>query len=282
MNQFSSLAGRYAIITGSTQGLGEATARLFAERGAAGIIITGRNRERGMAVAADLTAHGCTSHFVQAELANLDECQRIVAAAEQHFGNIHILVNAAAFTERSTIWDTTAAHWDQMMDINVRAPYFLIQGVVKLMQRAESGGSIINISSVASHGSAPFLAPYAISKGALNVLTKNLAYSLMRHRIRVNALNLGWMDTPAEDVIQRRYHSNGQDWLAAAEAAQPFGRLLKTDEVARAIAYLASEESGMLTGALIDFDQSVIGAGQQPVPPPIAEWPAVAGVSYGE
>lgn len=282
MNQFSSLAGRYAIITGSTQGLGEATARLFAERGAAGIIITGRNVERGKAVAADLTAQGCTSHFVQAELANLDDCQRIVAAAEQHFGSVHILVNAAAFTERSTIWDTTAAHWDQMMDINVRAPYFLIQGVAKIMQRAGSGGSIINISSVASHGSVPFLAPYAISKGALNVLTKNLAYSLMRHRIRVNALNLGWMDTPAEDLIQRRYHSNGQDWLAAAEAAQPFGRLLKTDEVARAIAYLASEESGMLTGALIDFDQSVIGAGQQPVPPPIAEWPAVAGVSYGE
>lgn len=282
MNQFSSLAGRYAIITGSTQGLGEATARLFAERGAAGIIITGRNRERGMAVAADLTAQGCTSHFVQAELANLDDCQRIVTAAEQHFGSVHILVNAAAFTERSTIWDTTVEHWDQMMDINVRAPYFLIQGVAKIMQRAGSGGSIINISSVASHGSVPFLAPYAISKGALNVLTKNLAYSLMRHRIRVNALNLGWMDTPAEDVIQRRYHSNGQDWLAAAEAAQPFGRLLKTDEVARAIAYLASEESGMLTGALIDFDQSVIGAGQQPVPPPIAEWPAVAGVSYGE
>ena len=282
MNQFSSLAGRYAIITGSTQGLGEATARLFAERGAAGIIITGRNRERGAAVAADLTAQGCTSHFVQAELANLDDCQRIVAAAEQHFGSVHILVNAAAFTERSTIWDTTATHWDQMMDINVRAPYFLIQGVAKIMQRAGSGGSIINISSVASHGSVPFLAPYAISKGALNVLTKNLAYSLMRHRIRVNALNLGWMDTPAEDLIQRRYHSNGQDWLAAAEATQPFGRLLKTDEVARAIAYLASEESGMLTGALIDFDQSVIGAGQQPVPPPIAEWPAVAGVSYGE
>ena len=282
MNQFSSLAGRYAIITGSTQGLGEATARLFAERGAAGIIITGRNVERGKAVAANLTAQGCTSHFVQAELANLDDCQRIVAAAEQHFGSVHILVNAAAFTERSTIWDTTAAHWDQMMDINVRAPYFLIQGVAKIMQRAGSGGSIINISSVASHGSVPFLAPYAISKGALNVLTKNLAYSLMRHRIRVNALNLGWMDTPAEDLIQRRYHSNGQDWLAAAEAAQPFGRLLKTDEVARAIAYLASEESGMLTGALIDFDQSVIGAGQQPVPPPIAEWPAVAGVSYGE
>lgn len=280
MSNLSSLQGRYAIITGSTQGLGEATAHLFAERGAAGLIITGRNAERGAAVAATLTAQGCPAYFVQAELANLDDCQRIVAAADKHFGQVHILVNGAAMTERSTIWDTTVAQWDQMMDINVRAPYFLIQAAIKIMQREGNGGSIINISSVASHGSMPFLAPYAISKGALNILTKNVAYAVMRHRIRVNALNLGWMDTPAEDIIQRKYHSNGQDWLAATEAAQPFGRLLKPDEVARAIAYLASDESGMLTGALIDFDQSVIGAGPQPVPPPIADWPKVAGVSY--
>lgn len=280
MNALSSLQGRYAIITGSTQGLGEATARLFAERGAAGIIITGRNAERGEAVAAHLTAQGCTAHFVQAELANMDDCRRIVAAADRHFGRVHILVNAAAMTERSTIWDTTVEHWDQTLDINVRAPYFLIQAAVKIMQREGIAGSIINISSVAANGSVPFLAPYAISKGALNILTKNVAYAVMRHRIRVNALNLGWMDTPAEDVIQRKYHSNGQDWLAAAEAAQPFGRLLKPDEVARAIAYLASDESGMMTGAVIDFDQSVIGAGPQPVPPPMAEWTKVAGVSY--
>jgi len=276
----SSLRGKYAVITGSTQGLGEATARLFAERGAAGLIITGRNAERGAAVAADLTAQGCTAYFVQAELANIDDCQRIMAAADERFGRLHSLVNAAAMTARSTIWDTTVELWDQTLDTNLRAPYFLIQAAVKLMQREGIAGSIVNISSVAAYGSVPFLAPYAISKGALNILTKNVAYAVMRHRIRVNALNLGWMDTPAEDDIQRKYHSNGQDWLATAEAAQPFGRLLKPDEVARAIAYLASDESGMMTGAIIDFDQSVIGAGPQPVPPPMAEWPQVAGVSY--
>ncbi|MBX3011412.1 MAG: SDR family oxidoreductase [Caldilineaceae bacterium] len=280
MSDLSSFAGKYAIITGSTQGLGEATARLFAERGAAGIIITGRNQERGAAVVAALTSQGCAAHFVPAELAEIDDCRRIIAAAEAHFGALHVLVNAAAATARSTIWDTTVELWDQTLAINLRAPYFLIQGAVKLMANAGVAGSIVNISSVAAHGSVPFLAPYAISKGGLNILTKNVAYAVMRHRIRVNALNLGWMDTPAEDTIQRQYHSNGQDWLAAAEAAQPFGRLLKTDEVARAIAYLASDESGLMTGAVIDFDQSVIGAGPQPIPPPMAEWPAVAGVAY--
>lgn len=280
MSHLSSLQGKYAVITGSTQGLGEATARLFAERGASGVIITGRNAARGEAVVADLTAQGCTAHFVAAELADVDDCRRIIAAADAHFGRVDILVNAAAVTARGTIWDTNVELWDQTLDVNVRAPFFLIQAAVKIMQREGIAGSIINISSVAAHGSVPFLAPYAIAKGALNILTKNVAYAVMRHRIRVNALNLGWMDTPAEDGVQRQYHSNGQDWLAAAEAAQPFGRLLKPDEVARAIAYLASDESGMMTGAVIDFDQSVMGAGPQPVPPPIETWPQVAGVSY--
>ncbi len=140
------------------------------------------------------------------------------------------------------------------------------------MNRTAVAGSIVNISSVASYGSLPMLTAYASSKAALNVLTKNVAYSVMRHRIRVNALNLGWMDTPGEDAIQRRYHSGGDDWLAAAEVRLPFGRLLKPEEVARAIAFLACDESGMMTGAIVDFDQSVAGAGPQPVAPPMEEW----------
>ena len=280
MTDLSSLAGKTAVITGSTQGLGETTARLFAEREAAGVIITGRDADRGHAVAADLHAGGCKARFIQADLADVQSLQQIIRAADETLGGLSILVNAAALTVRGTIWDTTPELFDRMMSINVRAPFFLIQHAVKLMQRDALAGSIVNIASVAAHGSLPMLAPYATSKGALNVLTKNVAYSVMRHRIRVNSLNLGWMDTPGEDVIQRRFHSDGKDWLAEAEAAMPFGRLLKTDEVARAIAYLASDESGMLTGALIDFDQSVIGAGPQPIPPPMEEWDDVEGVSF--
>ena len=92
MSHLNSLEGKYAIITGSTQGLGEATARLFADRGAAGIIVTGRNSERGKAVANDLKSAGCQAHFVQAHLENVSECKRIVAVADEAFGQIHILV----------------------------------------------------------------------------------------------------------------------------------------------------------------------------------------------
>ena len=267
MSHLNSFEGKYAIITGSTQGLGEATARLFADRGAAGIIITGRNSERGKAIASDLTSADCQAHFVQAHLENVEECKRIVAVADKTFGRIHILVNSAATTDRGTIWDSSVELWDRIMAVNVRAPFLLIQNVLQTMKREGIKGSIVNVTSIAAYGSQPYLTPYATSKGALVTLTKNVAYAVMRHRIRLNALNLGWMDTPGEDLIQRKYHSNGQDWLDEAEAKQPFGRLIKVEEAARAIAYLASGESGLMTGAIIDFDQSVLGGGEMPKPP---------------
>lgn len=283
MSDPSSFAGKYAVVTGSTQGLGEATARLLAKRGAAGIVITGRDSGRGKAVAKAIeqSGAGCKTFFVAADLAKVEDCRKIIAAADKAFGTLHVLVNVAALTERGSIWDTSPELFDRMTAINIRAPFFLMQDAIKLMQRQNLAGSIVNISSVSSYGSVPMLTAYAASKAALNILTKNVAYSVVRHRIRVNALNLGWMDTPGEDTIQRRYHGGDPDWLKKAEAAQPFGRLLKPDEVARAIAFLASDESGMMTGALVDFDQSVIGAGLQPIPAPIESWDKVEGVTFG-
>jgi NAD(P)-dependent dehydrogenase (short-subunit alcohol dehydrogenase family) len=266
MTNQSSFSGKYAIVTGSTQGLGEAIARLFVERGAAGIIICGRNAERGMRVAADLNSETCQVHFVQADLANVEDCRRIVAAADEHFGTLHVLVNAAGVSDRGTIWDTTPELWDWIMAINVRAPFILIQESARIMRREGVEGSIVNIGSVSAYGSVPFLMAYATSKGALMTLTKNVAYSVMRDRIRINMLNIGWMDTPGENVIQRKYHNAEDGWLENAESGMPFGRLLKPEEVARAVAFLASEESGMMTGSVVDFDQSVQGAGSQPIP----------------
>ena len=265
MGQFDN---QHAIVTGSTQGLGETTARLFAERGAAGLLITGRNQNRGEAVARDLQSNGCDARFVQADLENPEACKRILTEAEAAFGTVHILVNAGALTSRGTIYDTSIELWDQLMAVNLRAPFLLTQGCVNLMRRDGIQGSIVNVISTSAYGGQPFLTPYSTSKGALATFTKNVAYAVMRHRIRVNGLMLGWMDTPGEDVIQRTCHTNGADWLEEAEAQQPFGRLIKTDEAARAIAFLASNESGLMTGSLVDFDQSVIGGGDTPKPTP--------------
>jgi NAD(P)-dependent dehydrogenase (short-subunit alcohol dehydrogenase family) len=260
--------GRTAVVTGGTQGLGAATARLMAARGADGLVIIGRDTTRGEAVASDLTAQGCRTVFVAADLGDVDRCKHVIAVAEEEFGTIHALVNVAATTDRGSVWDTTPDLWDQMMAVNLRAPFFLLQGAADLMQRTSVAGSIVTVGSVAGEGGAPNLLPYSVSKGALQAMTKNAAYSLARHRIRVNLLQLGWMNTPAEHKIQIEQEGQSEDWLAVAAAEQPFGRLIETDEAARAICYLASEESGLMTGAILDFDQSVVGAGQQPVPGP--------------
>jgi len=254
------LGGKIAVITGGTQGLGEATARLFAERGAGGLIICGRNEERGAAVAADLSRAGCPTRYVAADLARVEDCRRVIAAADTAFGRLDALVNAAATTDRGTILDTSAELFDRIFAINVRAPFFLMQAAARLMRRERIEGSMVNILSMSAHGGQPFLAPYSASKGALLTLTRNVAFALMPDRIRVNGLNIGWMDTPGEDRIQKTHHGREDGWLRDAEHTQPFGRPLKPAEVACAIAYLASAESGMMTGAIIDFDQSVLGA----------------------
>lgn len=258
------LSGKIALVTGGTQGLGEATARLFAARGAAGLVICGRSADRGEAVARDLTGSGCRTLFVPVDLGDETAPAVVVDAVDRAFGRVDVLVNAAAITDRGTILDTSPELFNRMFAVNVRAPFFLIQRCVKIMRREKIPGAVVNVLSMSSWGGQPFICAYSGSKGALAILTKNIAYSLLPDRIRVNGLNIGWMATPGEDAIQRRYHGGDPGWLAKGSAARPFGRLLQPEEVARAIAFLASDESGMMTGSLVDFDQTVNGAYDNP------------------
>jgi NAD(P)-dependent dehydrogenase (short-subunit alcohol dehydrogenase family) len=253
------LDGKVAVVTGGTQGLGEAIARLFAARGAAGIVICGRNEGHGRAIAAELNRADCRAEYVRADLADLGETRAVAAAADRVFGRIDVLVNAAGITDRGTIFDTSPELFERMMAVNLRAPFFLIQDAATIMRRERIEGTIVNIGSMSAHGGQPFLTPYSVSKGALATLTKNSAFSLMPLRIRVNGLNLGWMATPGEDSVMRRFHQAQDGWLEKAAAKQPFGRLIDPAEAARAVAYLASAASGLMTGAVIDYDQSVLG-----------------------
>src|SRR5690349_12022066 len=264
-------ADRVAIVTGGTQGLGEAIATLFAERGAKGLVLCGRNADNGRKVAQQLSASGCIAHYVQADLSRVEDCRKVVAAADQQFGRVDALINVAALTDRGTILDTSPELFDRMFAVNVRAPFFLMQDAAKIMRREKIRGTVVNILSMSAHGGQPFITAYCSSKGALLTLTKNVAFGLMRDGIRVNGLNIGWMDTPGEDRIMRKYHGAQDGWKEQAEANLPFGRMLKPPEVARAVAYLASDESGFMTGSIIDFDQSVLGcyeASPQPSPAP--------------
>jgi len=253
-------ADRVAIVTGSTQGLGEAIARRLVDGGLVrGLVLCGRNAANGERLAGEFAARGCRTEFVRADLAAVEDCRRVTEAARRAFDRVDFLVNSAATSERGTILDTTPELFDRIMAVNVRAPFFLMQGAIRLMIERGVAGSVLNILSMSSHGGQPFLSPYSASKGALATLTRNVARAVLGHRIRVNGLNLGWMDSPAEHAVQKRFHGAGDDWLQKAEKEQPFGRLLKPAEVAEFAAFLLSEKSGLMTGSVIDFDQNVPG-----------------------
>jgi NAD(P)-dependent dehydrogenase (short-subunit alcohol dehydrogenase family) len=256
----ASKANKVAIVTGSTQGLGEAIARRLAdERLIQGLVICGRNAQNGERLARELTTGGCRTEFVRADLAVVEDCRRVAETARRTFDRIDILVNSAATSERGTILETSPELFDRIMALNVRAPFFLMQAALQAMIDRGIAGSILNILSMSSHGGQPFLSAYSASKGALATLTRNVARAVLPHRIRVNGINLGWMDSPGEDMVQKRFHGASDDWLRQAESRQPFGRLIKPAEAAAFAAFLLSDKSGLMTGSIIDFDQSIIG-----------------------
>ena len=264
----SALRGKIAVITGSTQGLGAAIARTFADRGAAGIVICGRSREKGEAKAREIgQATGADVVYTPADLGNVGDCRSVIATAAARFGRVDALVNAAGLSDRGTILDTSPELFDLIFAVNVRGPFFLMQEAIKVMRREGTEGTIVNVCSMSAVGGQPFIAAYCSSKGALATLTQNTAYALLQNRIRVNALNIGWMASDGEDRVQKTYHGAADDWLARAAAGRPFGRLIDPQEVARAVAFLSCSESGLMTGSVVNYDQSVPGAyDSAPVP----------------
>lgn len=243
-----------ALIIGGTQGLGLAVAERLRAEGCTRIVISGRNVARGEAAAEAVGAH-----FLASDLADTDSVVRLVDTAAQQMGRVSALVNAGALTHRGSILDTTPEFFDLMFATNTRSPFFAIQRVAQMAIAAEHPASIVNILSMSAHVGQSFLAPYSASKGALGVITKNAANALRKHRIRVNGINIGWMDTPGEDAIQREFHGARDGWLEKAEAAQPMGMLVKPRHVAALVSYMLSDEAGVMTGSLVDFDQNVAG-----------------------
>jgi NAD(P)-dependent dehydrogenase (short-subunit alcohol dehydrogenase family) len=244
-----------AVITGGAQGLGRAVAERLAAEGCTRIVISGRDTAKGTRAATRIGAD-----FIAAEMGDVAEVRALIDAAAARFGPVTALVNAAAVTDRASVLDCTPAEWDRQFAVNARGPFFAIQAVAQGAIAAGQRASVVNILSMVTHCGQSFLAPYSASKAALGNVTRNAANALRRHRIRVNGINVGWMDTPGEDAIQRRWHNAGDDWLARAEAAQPFGSLVKPASVAGLVSWLVSDASGVMTGSVIDFDQNVAGA----------------------
>jgi NAD(P)-dependent dehydrogenase (short-subunit alcohol dehydrogenase family) len=259
------LDGKVVVVTGSTQGLGAEIARRAAALGAAGIVVCGRDAARGEAMREALESRGTEALFVGADLADPDAGGAIVTACDERFGRLDGLVNAAGLSTRGTLDDTSVELWDRLFAVNARAPFLLMQHAARVMRREGRGGSVVNIITMASHGGEPVLMGYSASKAALAALTRNAGYQLQPDRIRVNGLNIGWTATEGEHGVQRR---TGQpdEWLARADASRPFGRLLRPADIAPMVTYLLSDAAAMVTGSVMDFDQTVHGPYGEHVP----------------
>lgn len=247
------------IITGSTQGSGAETAKLFAHRGARAITICGRQEKQGELIKKEIESIGSKCIYVKADLDKEVDCRNIISSTDKEFGTVNSLINVAGYTERGTILSTTIENYNKNFNINTKAPFILMQESIKIMIRDKNKGTIANVLSMALYSGMPFLTAYSASKAALGIMTKNIANGVSGYQIRVNGLNIGWTDTPGEDSIQKRIHDGGEDWLKKAEDKVPFKRLTKTIDVAKALAFLCSEESGLMTGSLMDCDQTVNG-----------------------
>jgi NAD(P)-dependent dehydrogenase (short-subunit alcohol dehydrogenase family) len=245
------LENKVALITGGTSGIGEAVAYLFAREGAK-VAITGRNETRGHAVTARIIESGGKAIFIRTDVRHAAECKRAVDATIDSFGRLDILFNNAGVFFPQTALECTEEEWDLQIGINLKGTFLMSRYALEPMI-AQGGGVIINNSSGWGLVGGDKAVAYCASKGGVVLLTKAMAIDHGRQGIRVNCICPGDVDTPMlpEDARQR-----GLEWktyLASCEN-RPMGRIGTPEEIAKAVLFLASEDSSFMTGAALVVD----------------------------
>jgi len=236
-----------AIITGAGTGIGAASARRL---GAAGwdVALVGRRADLLKQVAAEIEQAGGRAAAMAFDLGEADAAKAVVRQAVEIFGGVDALVNNAAVIKVLPLSDFTLDILDQHWAVNIRAPFLLIQAALPYLQKSK--GAVVNISSSSGTLLRPGQSVYGMTKSALEYLTRSLAGELAQHRIRINALALGPVDTPIHQTWATDLKA-AYEWLANQV---PLGRIANADEIARWIEILVSPESGWMTGAVIPLD----------------------------
>jgi NAD(P)-dependent dehydrogenase (short-subunit alcohol dehydrogenase family) len=242
--------GKVAFVTGATSGIGQACAIAFAKAGAK-VVCIGRKAEALQDVEQTIREIGGEVLTINSDLARENEAQRVVEEAIQGFGGIDVLVNAAGHLSNGTIENTSLEAWDEMMNVNVRAPFQLMQKALPSL--IERRGNIVNVSSVTGLRAFPGVLAYCVSKAALDQLTRCSALELAAKGVRVNAVNPGVVVTE----IHKRGGMSDEAYAAFLEHSKtthPLGRTGRPEEIAALGLYLASEQASWITGATYSID----------------------------
>ena len=242
--------GKVAFVTGATSGIGQACAIAFANEGA-NVVCVGRKAEALQAVDQNIRELSAQPFTIKADLSQEQEAQRAVEESVRVFGGIDILVNAAGHISNGTIENTSLEAWDDMMNVNVRAPFQLMQKALPSL--IERRGNIVNVSSVTGLRAFPGVLAYCVSKAALDQLTRCASLELAAKGVRVNAVNPG--------VVVTQIHKRGgmseeayAAFLEHSKQTHPLGRTGQPEEIAALVLYLASDQASWITGATYSID----------------------------
>jgi len=241
---------KVAVVTGATSGIGHACALAFANEGAK-IVCVGRNEQALKEVADEIRNTGADPLLVRADLSNEHEADLVIEKALKTFGGVDVLVNAAGFLTMGTIENTSQEAWDEMMNVNVRAVFRLMQKALPSL--IDRRGNIVNVSSVTGLRSFPGVLAYCVSKAAVDQLTRCAALELAAKGVRVNAVNPGVVVTD----IHKRGGMNDEAYAAFLEhskSTHPIGRTGRPEEIAALVVFLASDEAAWITGGTYSID----------------------------
>jgi glucose 1-dehydrogenase len=252
------LEGKVVLVTGSSQGIGQAIAVRLAQEGASIVIDYRSHPEGAEETLAKVKAAGGTCHMVdgyilQADLGNVSDVQRMIAGSIEHFGKLDILVNNAGVEKNAPFWEVTEADYDAVLNVNLKGVFFATQALVQHLIETKRPGKIINISSVHEELPFPHFATYCASKGGVKMLTRNLAVELAPLGITINNVAPGAIETPINTKLL-----NDPEKLSALLKNIPLGRLGKPEDVAGIVAFLASADADYVTGTTFFVDGGLL------------------------
>jgi NAD(P)-dependent dehydrogenase (short-subunit alcohol dehydrogenase family) len=244
------MEGKVAIVTGASSGIGRATAILFCERGTK-VVAVGRSEKDLRSLSDEIHATNGQIRTYLADIRETSQIQRLIDETIETFGRIDVLVNSAGIISNGSIETTTLEDWDKVMNVNLRAVFFLMQKCIPHLEKTK--GNIVNVSSVAGTRAFPNVLAYCVSKAGVDQLTRCAALELAPKGIRVNAVNPGVVVTN----LHRRAGMNEeeyQEFLKRSKTTHPLGRVGEPREVAELIYFLASDKASWITGATYEID----------------------------